>query len=89
MIKWSCCPNQSLSLSFSHTEKKPKPCMRQNSKMTTNIIKLTNKVHVPYILHLPLLQTFLIESHMCRLRITWYYRRGWLSVFYHLLFSVS
>lgn len=44
---------------------------------------------VPYVLHLPLLQTFLLESHVYRLRITWYYRRGWLSVFYHLLFSVS
>ena len=44
---------------------------------------------VPYVLHLPLLQTFLSESHVYRLRITWYYRRGWLSVFYRSLSSVS
>lgn len=36
----------------------------------------------------PLTNIFL-ENHVYGLRITWCYRRGWLSVFYHLLFLVS
>lgn len=34
----------------------PKPTCARNSKMT-KYIKLMNKVHVPYILHLPLVRT--------------------------------
>lgn len=72
-----------LAVGVAHRETQPKPTCVRNSKMT---IKLTDKVHVPYILHLPLGRARRRGGgggHGAGLGFTWCYREDWASAFCH------